>query len=438
MSEKVQAWVVSISMGLGHQRATYPLRDIAYQGIQLIGEKETSSEEDIKLWEKLRNSYEFISKSKKIPIIGPLLFGLLDRVQNIPPLYPLRDMSKPVLSNTVITNFIKKGMGKTLMDKVMATPYPYISSYPVPAHIADFYKLSRQYCIVCDAEINRGWVANYPKTSRIQYFAPCGRSVQRLMQYGVPAERIFLTGFPMPKEVTGGPDLEILRADLAQRLYYLDPTGRFWPYHEMNVAHFLGQENMKFQNERVLNITYAVGGAGALADVGLIIAKSLKKRILDGTVKLNLVAGLREEVFDYFVKGLKELGIPDDTVYVLYAPKAFDYFEKFNILIRKTDIIWTKPSELSFYAGLGIPIIMTQPIGSQEDFNRKWLVEIQAGIDMEDPRYADQWLFDLLEHGRLAEAGWDGFLKGRKYGTYKIEEVIRTGTMVREKSPLRR
>jgi hypothetical protein len=81
---------------------------------------------------------------------------------------------------------------------------------------------------------------------------------------------------------------------------------------------------------------------------------------------------------------------------------------------------------------------MTQPIGSQEDFNRKWLVEIQAGIDMEDPRYTDQWLFDLLEHGRLAESGWDGFLKGRKYGTYKIEEVLRTGTMVREKSPLRR
>ena len=438
MAEPVQAWVVSISMGLGHQRATYPLRDIAYEGIQLIGDKTTSTPDEIKLWERLRGSYEFISKSKKIPLIGPLLFGMLDHIQNIPPLYPLRDLSKPVLSNNVINNFIKKGMGKALMEKVKAHPLPFISSYPVAAHIADYYQLSRQYCIICDAEINRGWVANYPKTSRIQYFAPCGRAVQRLMQYGVAGERIFLTGFPMPKEVTGGPDLEILRKDLAQRLYYLDPTGRFWPYHEMNVEHFLGKENMKFLNERVLNITYAVGGAGALADVGLMIAKSLKRKILDGVVQFNLIAGLREEVYDYFREGLKEIGLSEEIVPILYSPIPFDYFKGFNELIRHTDVLWTKPSELSFYAGLGIPIVMTQPIGSQEDFNRKWLVEIQAGIDMEDPRYTDQWLFDLLEHGRLAESGWDGFLKGRKYGTYKIEEVLRTGTMVREKSPLRR
>jgi hypothetical protein len=168
------------------------------------------------------------------------------------------------------------------------------------------------------------------------------------------------------------------------------------------------------------------------------IAKSLKRKILDGVVQFNLIAGLREEVYDYFREGLKEIGLSEEIVPILYSPIPFDYFKGFNELIRHTDVLWTKPSELSFYAGLGIPIVMTQPIGSQEDFNRKWLVEIQAGIDMEDPRYTDQWLFDLLEHGRLAESGWDGFLKGRKYGTYKIEEVLRTGTMVREKSPLRR
>ena len=81
---------------------------------------------------------------------------------------------------------------------------------------------------------------------------------------------------------------------------------------------------------------------------------------------------------------------------------------------------------------------MAPTIGSQEEYNRKWLLEVQAGIEQEDPRYAGQWITDLLKAGRLAEAAWDGFLKARKYGTYKILEVLETGTMERETSPLRR
>ena len=111
---------------------------------------------------------------------------------------------------------------------------------------------------------------------------------------------------------------------------------------------------------------------------------------------------------------------------------------EFNQAIRETDLLWTKPSELSFFCGLGIPIIMAPSIGSQEDFNRKWLLEVQAGIPQEDPAYAHQWLTDLLTEGRLAESAWDGFLKARKYGTYKIRELLETGTMARETSPLKR
>jgi hypothetical protein len=47
-----------------------------------------------------------------------------------------------------------------------------------------------------------------------------------------------------------------------------------------------------------------------------------------------------------------------------------------------------------------------------------------------------EWLFDLRENGRLAEAAWDGFLKARKLGTYKIERLIRTGEFVEGSSPL--
>ena len=123
---------------------------------------------------------------------------------------------------------------------------------------------------------------------------------------------------------------------------------------------------------------------------------------------------------------------------IIYGETKTDYFRLFSEIIRETDILWTKPSELSFYCGLGIPIIMAPTIGSQEEYNRKWLVEIQAGIDQNDPEYVDEWLLDYLKEGRLAEAAWDGFLKARKYGTYKILEVLETGTMGVEKSPLKR
>jgi hypothetical protein len=57
------------------------------------------------------------------------------------------------------------------------------------------------------------------------------------------------------------------------------------------------------------------------------------------------------------------------------------------------------------------------------------LREIQAGIKQESPDYADQWLFDLLEKGRLAEAAWAGFLKARKKGTFNIIDFLEKGRL---------
>jgi len=34
-----------------------------------------------------------------------------------------------------------------------------------------------------------------------------------------------------------------------------------------------------------------------------------------------------------------------------------------------------------------------------EDFNKKWLLHTGAGIFQENPKYTDQWFFDLLNAG---------------------------------------
>jgi hypothetical protein len=277
-----------------------------------------------------------------------------------------------------------------------------------------------------------------PPGSRIVYLAPCGRAVMRLRSYGVPDERIFLTGFPFPREVTGGPGLDILKADVGRRLRALDPANRFFPLHERNVIHFLGRSNCRKRAPEPLSLTFAVGGAGAQTDIAAMLVESLRELIAEGTVRLNLVAGIRKEVEEFFRSVVDEFLPGSENVSILYSDKKSEYFDKFAELTRITDVLWTKPSELSFYAGLGIPIIIAPTIGSQEEYNNRWLLEIQAGIPQQDPRYAHQWLFDLLNAGRLAEAAWDGFLKARKYGTFKILEVLETGTMARETSPLKR
>lgn len=435
---ELEAWVATVDMGLGHQRAVYPLRNVTRGGIITAGLPEYSEPGEVKLWKRLRHSYEFLSRVRSVPAIGKPLFRLLDNLQNIPPFYPFQDMTKPSYQVNLMASLIGRGLGQGLLKTIEEKPLPLVSSHPVPALAADRAGIFRNYCIVCDAEISRAWVAANPRESRIEYLAPCGNAVQRLRRYGVPEARIHLTGFPMPLELLGDENVSTLKRDVGQRLNYLDPYHRFWQLHQWSAEHFLGRENIRPRNERVLEITYAVGGAGAQRDIGYNIAKSIRERLAGGTVRLNLVAGIRPEVRDYFLAARKELNLSEDAVRVVYGDTMAEYFGAFTETIHNTDILWTKPSELSFYAGVGLPIIMAPTIGAQEEYNRKWLQEIQAGIPQDHPEYTDEWLFELLDRGRLAESAWDGFLKGRHFGTYKVMEVLATGAMERESSPLRR
>jgi hypothetical protein len=73
---------------------------------------------------------------------------------------------------------------------------------------------------------------------------------------------------------------------------------------------------------------------------------------------------------------------------------------------------------------LGIPLIIAPPIGAHEFYNQKWLLDMGSGINQEKPEYTDEWLTDLLESGRLAEAAMQGFIEAPKLGTYNIERIV--------------
>ncbi len=436
--ETEKYWIVTANMGYGHQRATYPLRNFAEGGIITDGFEADVSPKEKKRWKRILNTYEFFSRAKSIPFIGNYLFNLLDAFLQIPSYYPIRDLSNSTFQVNYLRSNISKGLCSYMLEKVRTKNIPVVASFYASAISVDLESFQQVFCIICDADINRVWVAKDPYESRIEYFAPCDKAAQRLRTYGVPTDRIYTTGFPLPEELLGGRELPVLKKNLRKRLLHLDPQQRFQTLHGKNVQYFLGKETYTPAVDERLTIMYAVGGAGAQKEIGGKIADSLKDYIQSNKVRLILVAGIRKEVRDYF-KTVKEKVAPDsDAVTIIYAETMNAYFDQFNAALADTDILWTKPSELSFYCALGLPIIMTPPIGSQEKFNAKWLYEIQAGIRQENPEYTHQWLFEKLNKGVIAEAAWSGFLKARKLGTYKMLDVIKTGKITQDHSPLLR
>jgi hypothetical protein len=431
------AWVVSANMGYGHLRAVHPFSCIAEEGIIKVGEEESSSKVERRLWSRVVRAYELFSRSRGIPVLGKPIFFLLDSLLRIPSFYPIRNLSQPTFQSNLLESSIRKGLCRGVIERIETKHLPLLTSFYAPAIAADNSGYDGVYCIICDADLNRVWVANEPSESRVHYFAPCGKAAARLKAYGVGQERISTTGFPLPPELIGD-DLEILKRDLGERLVQLDPSNRFFPLHQRNLEHFVGAENLVRKQQRPLTITYSVGGAGAQKEIGGKIALSLRERLASGALRLNLVAGTKPAVRDYFLRIREDLQVDEKNLHILCAHTTEEYFLEFNRLIRETDILWTKPSELSFFCGLGLPIIMTPTIGSQEKFNRAWLLELQAGIRQENPEYTHQWLFDYLHKGRFAEAAWAGFLKARKLGYYKILEYMRTGTITQDTSPVKR
>ena len=423
-----KAWVVSVDMGYGHQRAAYPLKGIACGGIISANSYPGIPDKDKFIWENTRGFYEFVSRFKMVPLIGNKIFDLYDKVQQIPNFYPKRDLSKSNIELKEIFKFFEEGdWGKHLITKLSKRPLPFITTFFATAMMAEYYNYPNDiYCILCDADISRSWVPPNPQQSRIIYFASNRRVEDRLKLYGVRADRIILTGFPLPEENVGL-GLRTLKTDLGRRLIQLDPTRVYINQYRKVINTQVGQKNLKLKLVRPLTITFAVGGAGAQRELGIDIAESLRDELIGGRMRLNLVAGVNKGVLQYFKDELKKRHLAQEiykSIFILYKPNKMDYFKSFNKILRDTDILWTKPSELCFYCALGLPVIMAPPIGSQEKFNQKWLNLIGAGVDQEDSRYTSEWLADWLNSGWLAEAAMQGFTEAPKYGTYNIKKIV--------------
>jgi hypothetical protein len=425
-AEKPSPLLVSIDMGYGHMRPAHALADRLGVEILEADRPPLADDEEQRLWRVTRDFYEGATRASQWPVIGAPLRLFLDAVTEIPSLYPNRDLSKPTAAVRGLSHMIKRGIGRGLVERLRGSEAPLLTTFYTPAVIADGRVENEIYCVVTDADINRVWASANSRHTRIRYLVPSARAWRRLRSYGVPESRIDFTGFPLPHELLGGRDLPVLRRNVAARLARLDPRGRFRKEAANEIEHFLGALPSEEEGRPPL-LTFAVGGTGTQNELVERFLPSLARPLNTGRLRLALVAGVRAELVERFRDWLDRADVAEETVEILYGEDFPTYVKAFNQLLARTDILWTKPSEMTFFGALGLPLVFTWPVGMHERYNRRWAIENGAGLKQHDPRFVGDWISDWLNDGTLAAACWSGFQRLPKFGLYRILDALESG-----------
>jgi hypothetical protein len=418
-----RAAVVAITMGYGHQR---PARSLATQlgGEVLHADRAPlADQEEQARWASIRRFYENASRVSGLPWIGPPFRLTLNAITGIPHLYPFRDLSSPTLGVSYLERSARKGLGRSMVAYLEERDLPLLTTFYSPAVLADYHGYDRIYCLVTDSDVNRVWAPIAPATSKIRYFAPSGRAVRRLRAYGVNPHSIELTGFPLPHSLVGGPDAPVLRRNLAARLARLDPNRVF----RRQFAADLDAFDVLPEPSGPLHLAFAVGGAGAQAELSAKFLPNLRQLLRSDRIKLTLVAGVRAEVRDHFERELTRAGLAGEIggrVSILFEPEIEHYLDRFDEMLATTDLLWTKPSEMVFYAALGIPLILSEPIGVHEHYNRRFARENGVAFIQRDPYTIGERLLELLDDGHLAAAAWAGYRRLPHSGLYRVLERL--------------
>lgn len=429
--------VSALAMGYGHLRAAHALADALGGPVWLADRPPLAGEDEARLWSTTRRLYENATRISQLPLGAPLRW-LVERITAIPPFYPRRDLSRPDLSARFLRRRLEQGLGRGLVERLHTTGAPLVTSYFTPALAADLAGYRPVWCVVTDSDLARAWVPVDPSASAIHYLAPSRRAGRRLEAYGVAPERIHLTGFPLPHELLGGPQLGVLRTNLARRLARLDPRRAFRDEMGSDVERGLAvgaADEPAGATGGPPHVVFAVGGAGAQTDLGERLTERLADALRQGRLRLTLVAGVRADVAAGFERAIGRAGLDDlvaadgsddgdgddrAPLALLVENDAAAYFRRFNRLLADADVLWTKPSELSFFAALGLPLVLSPPVGSHERYNRRWLLEHGAALvqrNLDDPA---GWLAELLADGTLAATAWSGFSLLPKQGLYRI------------------
>lgn len=407
--------VAAIDMGYGHLRPAAALADYLGTQVLQIDHPPLGNETDRRFWESARELYEPLTRFSQLPAVGGPLRALLNTITAIPDAWPVRDLSGPTQATKWLLRAAREGAGKHLAEFLRESGEPLVTTYFAAAILAELHGASRLHCLVTDSDVNRVWAPPSPSTSRIVYFAPSERVVRRLQSYGVQPSRIHFTGYPLPDELVGH-DKAALKKNLAARLSRLRVSGAVKAAAEAELGPLPPPDGPPL-------VVFAVGGAGAQVPLARKLVRGLREKIEKNFFSLSLVAGRRHEV----AEALRDALVQNDLgtqVEVLEDPDVFAYIRRLDALLARADALWSKPSEMTFFAGLGLPFISAPPVGVHESWNLRWASDRGAALPQHDPGHAGDWLQEWLEDGVLAGAAWSGYQRLPQLGLYRIAEEL--------------
>jgi UDP-N-acetylglucosamine:LPS N-acetylglucosamine transferase len=396
----VKPLVVSVDMGYGHMRPAHAVADPLGVPVLHADRAPLADAAERRRWLGARKFHEIVSKASQLPIVGGAFGWAMDTVTHIAPFVPDADQSRANLAVRWLERQARLGVGRGLVERLRDSGAPLFTTFYSTAVVADRAGCEGVHCLVTDADLHRVWVQADPKRSRATYFAPSERAGKRLALYGVEPDHIHFTGYPLPTRLLGGEDLAVARENLEARLARLSGADGKAPL-----------------------VTFAVGGAGAQTGIPKRFLPRLRAAIESERVRVALVAGIREDTRDKLEAVVQGAGL-SERVPVVYEREFADYLARFDALLAETDVLWTKPSEVSFFAALGLPLLLAPTVGAQEIANREWATEHGAAKDSPDPARADEWLLPWASDGTFAAMARAGFERLPKQGTYRILEAL--------------
>jgi hypothetical protein len=403
--------VAAIEMGYGHLRAAAPLADALGVPLLRMDLPPLGDARDFRLWRRTRALYEPLTRWSQVSAVGAPLRAVLRRITDIPE--TAGDASAPTTGTRWMERAAQNGAGSALARHLRETGAALLSTFYAAPILAELHGAERLYCVVTDSDVNRIWAPPHPAQSRIRYYVPSEPARARIASYGVLPERIRLTGFPLPHELVGGRARTALERNFAARLARLGSPKAF------------SDDRREGAGESPPLVTFAIGGAGAQASLARQLLRSLAPVVRAGKLALALVAGHRRELARRLRAAAAGEGLANHRGFEVLAERdTLVYLRRFNELLARTDVLWSKPSEITFFAALGLPLVAAPPVGVHEERNLAWAVDHGAAVEQGDPRKARQWLLRWIEDGTLARAARAGYERLPQLGLYEILEDL--------------
>lgn len=414
--------IAAPEMGFGHLRAAHALADAASASVLRVDLPPLASRTEALLWSASRSFYEKLSRASQGGVTSSILAPLLEWVTRIERAGAGRPPSLAYPEVQALDFVARRGFATGPAREAASAHAPFLTTFFAPALAANCLRYKQTWCVVTDADVSRAWAPAETESSCIRYLTPSTQASRRLISYGIRPERIKLTGFPLPAELLGGRDLRVLRENFARRLARLDGAPGRNPEIRKCAEQELGR--IPCACDQPIQITIAVGGAGAQTLLAERLLRTLRPGVEEGRLEIVLAAGVREATAEQLSVAVQRVGLESGAVRVLHSRDLTTYFADFNRSLARTDVLWTKPSELSFFAALGMPLILAPPVGCQEVHNRSYLLARGAALDQGDPARFGITLDRVVADGTLARLAWNGFRQLPKRGLYRILDTV--------------